>query len=114
MPFVKVDPIAEAIELQEMFKDDPEGKKMFRQYELAHRENLRLEQEEAELRNRLIKFRKQKKITQKELESKTGLTQQAISRFETIGGGSIKTILRYAEGLDCQLVPIEKQESVHV
>jgi len=38
MPFEKVDPIAEAIELQEEFKDDPEAKEMFRQYELAHRE----------------------------------------------------------------------------
>ena len=113
MPFEKVDPIAEAVELQDMFKDDPEAKEMFKQYELAHRENARLEQEEAELRNRLIKFRKQKNITQKELEAKTGLTQQAISRFETIGGGSIKTILKYAEGIDCQLIPIERQDSAH-
>jgi len=113
MPFEKVDPIAEAIELQDEFKDDSGAREMFRQYELAHRENARLEQEEAELRNRLINYRKQKKITQKELESKTGLTQQAISRFETTGGGSIKTILKYAEGLDCQLVPVERQNGVH-
>jgi len=113
MPFEKVDPIAEAIELQDMFMDDPEAKEMFRQYELAHRENARLEQEEAELRTRLINFRKQKNITQKELEAKTGLTQQAISRFETMGGGSIKTILKYAEGLDCQLIPMERQDSAH-
>jgi len=112
MPFVKVDPIAEAIELQEMFKDDVEAKEEFRQYELAHRENARLEQEEAELRNRLIKFRKDKKITQKELEAKTGLTQQAISRFEVGSGGSLKTILKYAEGLDCQLVPIERHDNI--
>jgi len=113
MPFIKVDPIAEAIELQEEFKEDPEAKEMFRQYELAHRENARLEQEEAELRNRLINYRKQKKITQKELEAKTGLTQQAISRFETVGGGSIKTMLKYAEGLDCKLIPMERQDSAH-
>ena len=37
MPFEKVNPIAEAIELQEMFKDDPEAKEEFRQFELAHR-----------------------------------------------------------------------------
>jgi len=108
MPFEKVDPIAEAIELQEEFKDYPEAREMFRQYELAHRENAKLEQEEAELRKRLIDYRKQKNITQKELEAKTGLTQQAISRFETTGGGSIRTILKYAEGLDCQLVPMER------
>ena len=108
MPFEKVDPIIEAIELQEEFKDDSEAQEMFLQYELTHRENARLEQEETELRNRLINYRKQKNITQKELESRTGLTQQAISRFETTGGGSIKTILKYAEGLNCQLIPVER------
>ena len=113
MPFEKVDPIAEAVELQKMFEDDPESKEMFHQYELAHRENARLEQEEAELRKRLVDLRKLKNITQKELEAKTGLTQQAISRFEITGGGSIKTILKYAEGLDCQLVPVEKQDNAH-
>ncbi|MDR2571300.1 MAG: helix-turn-helix transcriptional regulator [Oscillospiraceae bacterium] len=113
MPFEKVDPITEAVELQEMFKDDLEGKEMFRQYEVAHRETARLEQEEAELRNRLVNYRKQKNITQKELEAKTGLTQQAISRFETGSGGSIKTILKYADGIDCQLIPMERQNSVH-
>lgn len=108
MPFVKVDPIAEAIELQEEFKDDPEGREMFRQFELAHRENARLEQEEQELRNRLVEFRKSKKITQRELETRTGLTQQAISRFETGIGGNIKTILKYADGIGCNLVPQSK------
>jgi len=108
MPFTKVDPLAEIIELQEMFKDDPEAKEMFHQYELAHKENLRLEQEELELRNRLVEYRKEKNITQKELETRTGLTQQAISRFETGSGGSIKTILKYADGIGCKLVPQSK------
>jgi DNA-binding XRE family transcriptional regulator len=108
MPFVKVDPIAEAVELQEIFSDDPETKEVFRQYELAHRENARLEQEEMELRNRLVEFRKAQKITQKELEARTGLTQQAISRFEKGVGGNIKTIIKYAEGLDCKLIPQSK------
>ena len=108
MPFTRVDPIAEAVELQEMFKDDPETKEIFYKYELAHRENARLEQEELELRTRLIEVRKSKNISQKELETRTGLTQQAISRFETSSGGSIKTILKYAEGIDCKLVPQSK------
>jgi DNA-binding Xre family transcriptional regulator len=108
MPFTKVDPIAEAVELQEMFKDNPETKEMFRQYESAHRENKRLEQEELELRNRLVERRKEKNITQKELEARTGLTQQAISRFETGSGASFRTILKYAEGVDCKLIPQSK------
>ena len=104
MPFTKVDAISEAAELQELFKEDVEAKEMFRQYELAHIENARIEQEELELRNRLIEFRKQKNITQSQLQARTGLTQQAISRFETGSGGSIRTILKYADGIDCKLI----------
>ena len=108
MPFVEINPIKDAMELQEEFKDDPEAKEMFRQFELAHRENALLEQQEQELRNRLVEFRKSQKITQKELETRTGLTQQAISRFETGIGGNIKTILKYADGIGCNLVPQSK------
>jgi len=108
MPFKRVDPIEEAIELQELFKDDPESKEMFKQYELAHRETARLEQEELELRNRLVEIRKKSNITQKELEDRTGLTQQAISRFENGSGANFRTILKYAEGIDCRLVPQSK------
>jgi len=108
MPFTKVDPIAEAAELQEMFKDDPEAKEMFRQYELEHIEAAKIKQEEIELRNRLVAMRKQKNITQKELEVRTGMTQQAISRFEQGSGANFITILKYAEGIDCRLVPQSK------
>jgi DNA-binding XRE family transcriptional regulator len=108
MPFVKVDPVAEAIELQEMFADDPDTKEMFHQYEISHRENARLEQEELELRNRLVEYRKKKNITEKELEDKSGLTQQAISHFEQGISGNIKTMLRYAEGIECILIPQSK------
>ena len=105
MPFKKVDPIAEAVELQEMFKEEPETKEMFYQFELSHRENEKLKQKEQELRNRLVEFRKTQNITQMELVSRTGLSQQAISRFETGIGGNIKTILKYAEGIGCHLIP---------
>jgi len=111
MPFVKVDPIAEAIELQEMFADEPNTKELFRQYELAHRENLRLEQKEQELRDSLIALRTSQSITQKELETRTGLTQQAISRFEKGQGGNIKTLLKYADGVGCNLIPQSKASS---
>jgi len=111
MPFIEINPIEDAIELQEEFKDDSEAREMFRQFELAHRESLLLEEQERELRNRLVEFRKSQKITQKELEARTGLTQQAISRFETGIGGNIKTILKYADGIGCNLVPQSKTGS---
>ena len=36
MPFVEVDPVQEARELQEEFKDYPEIAEKYRQFELAH------------------------------------------------------------------------------
>ena len=104
MPFIKVDPIAEATELQEMFKDDPEMKELFRQYELAHKKAAKMLREELELRDSLVEMRKQKNITQKELEARTGMTQQAISRFEKGNGANFSTILKYADAIDCKLI----------
>ena len=110
MPFVKVDPITEAIECQEMFKDDPETVQMFKDFEMKHREAAEWEQKELELRNRLVEFRKSKNITQKEIEIRSGMTQQAISRLETSRDTipNMKTLLRYADAMGCVLVPQEK------
>ena len=113
MPFMKVDPIAEAIECQEMFKDDSEAVQMFKDYEAKHRDAARIEQNELDLRNRLVQFRRSKNITQKEIEARSGMTQQAISRLETSRDTipNIKTLLRYADAIDCVLVPQEKASS---
>jgi len=111
MPFVKVDPIAEAMECQEMFKDDPEAVEEFRQFEQLHREAARVEQEELKLKDMLVEIRKNKNITQRELEARTGLTQQAISRFERGNGVSLGTILKYAEGVRCMLIPIDLESA---
>jgi len=81
MPFEKLDPIAEAIELQEMFNDDPETKEMFRQYELEHREAAIVQQEELELRNRLVEMRKSKNITQRGTNSRNG-NKSTLREFE--------------------------------
>jgi len=76
---------------------------------LGHRENDSIRQEELALRNKLAEIRKQKNITQKDLEASTGLAQQAISHFETGVGANFKTILRYAKGINCELTPQNKQ-----
>jgi len=63
MPFVKVDPIAEARECQEMFKDDHEVVEEFRQFELSHMEAAMVGQEELKLKDKLVEIRKNKNIT---------------------------------------------------
>ena len=113
MPFVQVDPIQEARELQEMFKDDPQAKETFRQYEMAHIEAERLRKEEMQLRAKLSEIRKINNINQKDLREKSGLTQQAISRIE-VGkdvSPSLKSIIRYVDAIGCRLTVEPKQSS---
>jgi DNA-binding XRE family transcriptional regulator len=111
MPMVKADILAECLEMQELYKDDPVALAEFKQHEAELLEIARLEQEEQELRTRLVDVRKSMNISQTELEARTGLSQQAISRFETGSGGNIKTILKYADGIGCRLVPQRIVES---
>ena len=105
MPFVKVDSVKEARELQEIFKDDPETKETFKKYEIAHIESARLQQEEMRLRNDLTEMRKRNNITQKDLQQSSGLSQQAISRIE-VGkdvSPSLKSLIKYVDAIGCQL-----------
>jgi DNA-binding XRE family transcriptional regulator len=113
MPFIKVDPIREAKELQDVFKDDPTAREEFKRYELAHIEAERLQQEENRIRNELAAMRKRNNITQKELELASGLSQQAISRIE-VGkeiSPSLKSLIRYADAIGCHLAIKQKQET---
>ena len=114
MPFVKVDPVKEAQELQEVFKDDPEAKEIFREYEIFHIESARLQREEMKLRGELTKMRKLNNITQKDVQQSSGLSQQAISRIE-IGkdvSPSLKSLIKYVDAIGCQLKLVLKEETI--
>lgn len=113
MPFVKADPIREARELQKIFEDDPQSKETFKAYELAHIEAERLRQEEMRFRSELTAMRKRNKITQKELELASGLSQQAISRIEAGKdvSPSLKSLIKYADAIGCHLI-VEPKETV--
>lgn len=110
MAFVKVNPIQEAKELQEIFKDDTSLVKKYKDFEARHIEQEELKKQEEELINKLIEIRKQKNITQKELQEKTGMSQQAISRLEINKEitPTLKSLIKYAEALNCKLIPVEK------
>jgi DNA-binding XRE family transcriptional regulator len=105
MPFARVNPVKEAQELQEIFKDNPETIEIFKKYEGAHIESARLQQEEMRLRNDLTEMRKRSSITQKDLQQASGLSQQAISRIE-VGkdvSPSLKSLIKYVDAIGCQL-----------
>ncbi len=60
---------------------------------------------EAEMafKQELIDARKSRSLTQKDVSRMTGLSQQAISRMEKSGRGTIETIIKYLNSLGYSL-----------
>lgn len=54
---------------------------------------------EMAFKQELINARKSQSLTQKEVSAKSGLSQQAISRLEKMGGGTIETIIKYLSSM---------------
>ena len=101
MPFKKVDPEQERLEFEELLKD-PVAKNAYEEFK-----------REYAFRKKLAEARKAKKITQKELQNKTGLPQQSISRIEKgttqKQSPTLRTLLKYIDAIDCELTIIQKQ-----
>ena len=97
MPMIDVTDIVlneEAKELQEMVKNNPKAKAAYEQFEA-----------ECKLRRELIDARKHENVTQTEIQEKTGLTQQTISRIESNReiSPSLRNLIRYAGALGYEL-----------
>jgi transcriptional regulator with XRE-family HTH domain len=64
-----------------------------------------------ELVGKLMAYRNQQKISQRELSEKTGVAQKTISRIENgVDLPSIETIIRLADGIGYELSLVKKQE----
>jgi len=100
MPFIAVDPEQEKKEFEELLKD-PVAKSAYEDFE---REYI--------FRQKLAEARKSRNITQKEIQSKTGLPQQSISRIEKgttqKQSPTLRTLLRYLDAIDCELNIVQK------
>lgn len=69
---------------------------------------------EYELIEKVVQIRNQKKITQKELAEKTGVSQQAISRLELEKHiPKIDTFIKILDGLDLELTIVEKLDWIN-
>ena len=44
-------------------------------------------------------MKKENNLTQKDISKLTGMSQQAVSRLERKGGGTIETLLRYLQSI---------------
>lgn len=108
MPFKDVTDIIlneEVKEIENNYDSDPEV-----------REALDLFRAECKLRRELTEARKKRNITQKDIQEKSGLTQQMISRIERDSETSpnLKSLLRYiiALGYKITLEPNEETNRV--
>jgi DNA-binding XRE family transcriptional regulator len=105
MPSVDVTAIIlgeEARELENAYNSDPRVKSAIDQFDA-----------ECKLRKELVKARKQKNLTQKQIKEATGLTQQVISRIEsnTDISPSLKNLMIYANTLGFELTLQPKQDT---
>ena len=100
MPSIKVNVKQEQKEFEELLKD-PVAKKAYEEFE-----------REYEFRQKLTEARKMKCITQKEIQNRTGLPQQSISRIENgtmqKQSPTLRTLLKYLDAIDCELSIIHK------
>lgn len=97
MPFQNVTDVIlneEAQELKEICTENPEVMKAVSEFD-----------KEFELRLKLIEARKKAGLTQKEVEERSGLAQQAISRIETDNNisPSIKSLIKYVDAIGYEL-----------
>ena len=101
MPFVKVDPVQEQLEF-EILLQNPEAKTAYEEFE-----------HEYAFRQKLAAARKANNITQREIQKKTGLPQQSISRIEKGTAHSqsptLRTLLKYVDAIGCELTLVQKQ-----
>jgi len=90
----------EAEEQKEIIKNNPKAKAAYAQFEA-----------ECKLKRELIDARKREDLTQAELQKKTGLTQQTISRIETNHeiSPSLRNLIKYVGALGYELTLLPKQ-----
>jgi DNA-binding XRE family transcriptional regulator len=90
----------ESKELNEILASNPKAKAAYDQFEA-----------ECKLRRELANARKQQKISQTELQERTGLTQQVISRIERDNdvSPSLRNLIKYVNAIGYEITLKPKQ-----
>jgi DNA-binding XRE family transcriptional regulator len=90
-------------EKEKLLKKEPELKEYVERADLEY-----------QLIKNLVKIRKQKNITQKEISEKSGIRQQVISRIETCDTlPTLKTFLKYLDSMELE-IKIEEKKKVNI
>jgi DNA-binding XRE family transcriptional regulator len=99
MPFKKVDVKKE---INKRLESDAELKKF---YDCAQREY--------EVLKQLVKIRKEMGFSQEDVARRSGLTQQMVSRIETLGNSpTLKNFIKYVNGLGLEIKIEEKDNKL--
>ena len=88
MAFVLADMEKENKELETLIEEDADARKAYEEF-----------QARIALQEQLIQMRKAEKMTQKDVASVTGLSQQAVSRIEKGSGATIGSLIKYLTGI---------------
>jgi len=100
MPFIKVNAEQEQREFDELLKD-PVAQAAYEEFE-----------REYAFRQKLAAARRNQNITQQEIQSRTGLPQQSISRIEKgtaqKQSPTLRTLLKYIDAIGCELTISQK------
>ena len=85
--------------LEELKKEITSDSQLQKQYEI--------EKEIYDIAVCLRKIRKEKKMTQKDIAKKTGLSQQMVSKIESYNGNpSIESFVKYCDGIGINLMKL--------
>ncbi len=88
MAFTKADYQKENQELNSLIKQDPEARKSYEEF-----------QERIRLQKLLVEMRKAENMTQTDVASASGLSQQAVSRIEKGTGATVNSLIKYLTGI---------------
>lgn len=98
MPFKKVN-VTE--EINKRLKNDAELKKAYKN-----------SQNEYEIIKQIVKLRNEMGISQSDIAKKSGLTQQMVSRIETVDNSpTLRNFLKYVDGLGLEINFKKKQDN---
>ncbi|QNU67446.1 helix-turn-helix transcriptional regulator [Ruminiclostridium herbifermentans] len=99
MPFKKVN---EKEEIEKRIKNDNELKKEYNE-----------SQREYEIVKQLVKMRNDMGLSQSDVAKKSGLTQQMVSRIETIDNSpTLKNFIKYVDSVGLEIKIVKKTEEM--
>ena len=88
MAFVKADLEKEREELNKLVSENEDARRTYEEF-----------QARIDLQQQLVQMRKEEHMTQSDVASAAGISQQAVSRIEKGAGATISSLIKYLTGI---------------